>query len=42
MCDLLKSKVGSLEFLQKLNGIQKPVDQNGAGKPLLDEYILLL
>ncbi|CAD6224616.1 unnamed protein product [Miscanthus lutarioriparius] len=29
MCDLLKSKVGSLEFLQKLNGIQKSVDQNG-------------
>ncbi|XP_066363004.1 uncharacterized protein [Miscanthus floridulus] len=34
MCDLLKSKVGSLEFLQKLSGIQKSVDQNGAGKPL--------
>ncbi|XP_066310346.1 uncharacterized protein [Miscanthus floridulus] len=30
MCDLLKSKVGSLEFLQKLSGIQKSVDQNGA------------
>jgi hypothetical protein len=49
MCDLLKSKVGSLEFLQKLNGIQKSVHQNSAGKPLLvlskkkkpllDEYI---
>lgn len=33
MCDLLKSKVGSLEFLQKLNGIQKSVDQNGAVEP---------
>ncbi|CAD6218909.1 unnamed protein product [Miscanthus lutarioriparius] len=33
MCDLLKSKVGSLEFLQKLNGIHKPVDQNGAVEP---------
>jgi hypothetical protein len=30
------SKVGSLEFLQKLNGIQKSVGQNGAGKLLLD------
>jgi len=39
MCDLLKSKVGSLEFLQKLNGIQKSVDQNCAGKPLLDGCI---
>lgn len=33
MCDLLKSKVGSLEFLQKFNGIQKSVDQNGAVEP---------
>ncbi|KAL5658456.1 hypothetical protein ACJX0J_031619, partial [Zea mays] len=33
MCDLLKSKVGSLEFLQKLNGIQKSVDQNCAVEP---------
>jgi len=33
MCDLLKSKVGSLEFLQKLNGIQKSVGQNGAVEP---------
>ncbi|GJN33753.1 hypothetical protein PR202_gb22376 [Eleusine coracana subsp. coracana] len=30
MCDLLKSKVGSLEFLQNLNGIQKSAYQNGA------------
>ncbi|KAG0544051.1 hypothetical protein BDA96_02G241600 [Sorghum bicolor] len=33
MCDLLKSKVGSLEFLQKLNGIQKSVHQNSAVEP---------
>ncbi|OEL22946.1 hypothetical protein BAE44_0016037 [Dichanthelium oligosanthes] len=33
MCDLLKSKVESLEFLQKLDGIQKSVYQDGAVEP---------
>ncbi|KAJ1290008.1 hypothetical protein BS78_02G209000 [Paspalum vaginatum] len=33
MCDLLKSKVESLEFLQKVDGIQKSVYQNGAVEP---------
>ncbi|KAF8677795.1 hypothetical protein HU200_046464 [Digitaria exilis] len=30
MCDLLKSKVESLDFLKKLNGVQKSVYQDGA------------
>ena len=42
MCDLLKSKIESLEFLKKLEGIQKSVYQDGAGTPLLDEHIILL
>ncbi|WVZ65230.1 hypothetical protein U9M48_014632 [Paspalum notatum var. saurae] len=33
MCGLLKSKVESLEFLQKLDGVQKSVYQNGAVEP---------
>ncbi|RLN32988.1 hypothetical protein C2845_PM03G00200 [Panicum miliaceum] len=33
MCDLLKSKVESLEFLKKLKGIQKSVYQDGAVEP---------
>ncbi|PUZ71062.1 hypothetical protein GQ55_2G284700 [Panicum hallii var. hallii] len=33
MCDLLKSKVESLEFLKKLEGIQKSVYQDGAVEP---------
>ncbi|CAN6167251.1 unnamed protein product [Urochloa humidicola] len=33
MCDLLKSKVESLEFLKKLDGIQKSVYQDGAVEP---------
>ncbi|CAN6217981.1 unnamed protein product [Urochloa humidicola] len=33
MCDLLKSKVESLEFLTKLDGIQKTVYQDGAVEP---------
>ncbi|KAF8677791.1 hypothetical protein HU200_037785 [Digitaria exilis] len=33
MCDLLKSKVESLDFLKKLNGVQKSVYQDGAVEP---------
>ncbi|RCV12036.1 hypothetical protein SETIT_2G235800v2 [Setaria italica] len=33
MCDLLKSKVESLEFLKKLDGIQKSVYQDGTVEP---------
>uniref|UniRef100_A0A0A9D706 MADS box interactor-like n=1 Tax=Arundo donax TaxID=35708 RepID=A0A0A9D706_ARUDO len=33
LCDLLKSKVESLEFLQMLDGTQKSVYQNGAVEP---------
>jgi len=33
MCDLLKSKIESLEFLKKLEGIQKSVYQDGAVEP---------
>lgn len=42
LCDLLKSKVVSLEFLQNLDGIDKSVHQNGAGtlSLLLDEHII--
>ncbi|KAF8781124.1 hypothetical protein HU200_001101 [Digitaria exilis] len=39
MCDLLKSKVESLDFLKKLNGVQKSVYQDGAGMSLLSEHI---
>jgi hypothetical protein len=42
MCDLLKSKVESLEFLQNLYGIQKSVYKNGPGMLtlLLDGHII--
>ncbi|TVU09870.1 hypothetical protein EJB05_43367, partial [Eragrostis curvula] len=33
LCDILKSKVESLEFLQNLDGIQKSLYQNGAVGP---------
>ncbi|CAL5081837.1 unnamed protein product [Urochloa decumbens] len=33
MCDLLKSKVESIEFLKKLDGIQNSVYQDGAVEP---------
>lgn len=33
MCDLLKSKIESFEFIQKLGGIQKTVYQNDAVEP---------
>jgi len=42
MCDLLKSKVESLEFLKKFESNQKSVYQDGAGTPMLDEHIILL
>jgi hypothetical protein len=42
MCDLLKSKVESLEFLKKIDGIQKSVHQDGTGTSLLDEQSILL